>query len=282
MRTAFLGLGRMGRELATHLLAAGYDLTVWNRTVSAADALAFRGAHVAASAAEAIADADVVFTMFFGPDAVREVITSQAPAFAPGALWVDLTTIGPDDAEQFAQWAAEQGVRHVYSPVLGTVKPAHDRALTVLLGGEADAVAVARPIVSLWAAEGRIKEFATARGASTAKLIANLSLAIVAEGIAETLRFGKSQGLTIDEVLDVLPLTLLAPLVAGKADIIRDRSWTENSSFTVDALAKDIGFVTALSNKPTPAADAFAQLLRDARAAGLGSADFTAALRADS
>jgi 3-hydroxyisobutyrate dehydrogenase len=281
MKIAFLGLGRMGRELVNHLLDAGHDVTVWNRTESATAGAAARGARVAHSPAEAIDGAEVVLTMFFGPDVIREVITSQNPAFAAGALWIDLTTIAPDDAEEFATWADDQMIRHVYSPVIGTVKPAHERALTVLLGGNPDAVAAARPIVSLWAAEGKIRTFATARQASTAKLIANLSLAVAAEGVAEALRLGTSADFTTQEVLDLLPLTLLASLMAAKGSIVRDGSWVENSSFTVDALAKDIRFMTTASTMPLPAAEAFAALLAGASAAGLGDADFTAALQDD-
>jgi 3-hydroxyisobutyrate dehydrogenase len=280
VKIAFLGLGRMGRELVNHLLDAGHDVTVWNRTESATADAASRGARVAASPDEAIDGAEVVLTMFFGPDATRQVLTSQDPPFA-GALWIDLTTIAPDDAEEFAAWARDHGVRHVYSPVIGTVRPAHDGALTVLLGGEPDAVASALPVVSLWAAEGKVKIYATPRQASTAKLIANLSLAVLAEGIAEALRLGTSEGFTSQDVLDLLPYTLLAPLVAAKGDIISGGSWSEHSSFTVDALAKDVGFMTGLSNQPLPAVEAFASLLRDAGAAGLGAADFTAALRGD-
>jgi 3-hydroxyisobutyrate dehydrogenase len=281
VKIAFLGLGRMGRELVNHLLDAGHELVVWNRTESATADAAARGARVAVSPAEAIDGAELVLTMFFGPDATREVVTSQNLAFAAGALWIDLTTIAPDDAEEFASWAGDHGVRHVYSPVIGTVKPAHDGTLTVLLGGEPDAVASALPIVSLWAAEDKVKIFATPRQASTAKLIANLSLAVLAEGIAETLRLGKSEGFSSQDVLDLLPFTLLAPLIAAKGAVISGKSWAEHSSFAVDALAKDIGFMTELSNQPLPAVEAFASLLRDASAAGLGAADFTAALRDD-
>ena len=100
MRIAFLGTGPMGTELALHLLR-DHELTVWNRTASRTQRLAEAGAAVASTAAEAVADAELVVTSLFGPDAVRETVI--APSLIPaGVTWVDTTTVSPADAEEFA------------------------------------------------------------------------------------------------------------------------------------------------------------------------------------
>ncbi len=85
----------MGRELVPHLIDAGRRVTVWNRSPEAAETI---GAHVAATAAEAVAEADAVVSVLFGPEAVRETITEAALPWRPGMLWIDVTTVSPADA----------------------------------------------------------------------------------------------------------------------------------------------------------------------------------------
>ena len=98
MRIAFLGTGRMGTELALHLLP-DHELTVWNRTASRTQRLAEAGAAVAGTAVEAVAGAELVVTSLFGPDAVRETVI--VPSLIPdGVTWVDTTTVSPADADR--------------------------------------------------------------------------------------------------------------------------------------------------------------------------------------
>lgn len=94
MKIALLGVGRMGHELGVHLLKAGHELTAWNRTASAVDRLRDAGANQADSPEDAVRDADVLVTVLFGPDTVREVVLSglEIPA---EAVWFDVTTVSP-------------------------------------------------------------------------------------------------------------------------------------------------------------------------------------------
>ena len=101
-RIAFIGLGIMGSPMAKRLLAAGYPLTVWNRTASRAEPFQAEGASVAASPAEAVRDADVVITMLADPTAVREVIDGIARHLRPGATLIEASTIGPQVLEEVA------------------------------------------------------------------------------------------------------------------------------------------------------------------------------------
>jgi len=282
MKVSFLGLGRMGRELVQHVIRGGHDVTVWNRTTSATEGAAAAGARVAGSPAEAVAGAELVVTMFFGPNVVREVLIDPGLEFAPGALWVDATTVSPDDARDFAEWAAGRGLRFVAAPVVGTVGPAHDGTLGTLLGGQADDVAAARAVTDLWSDREKVREFPTPAAALTAKLIANLGVAVVAEGIAEALRLGHAGGLSTGEVLEILPLTQLATQANAKRAILGGKAWSEKVQFAVDALAKDTGFMTALAGAGRlPSVEALAAALAAASEDGLGGADYIAALRGD-
>ncbi|AVH87566.1 Beta-hydroxyacid dehydrogenase, 3-hydroxyisobutyrate dehydrogenase [Corynebacterium camporealensis] len=123
MKIAFLGTGRMGTELARHLLD-DHDVVVWNRTAERAQPLVDAGATLASSPSEAVASADIVVSSLFGPDNVREVIVE--PGLIPdGVTWIDTTTVSPDDARSFAE-AVDS---YVHAPVVGSLGPARDRQL---------------------------------------------------------------------------------------------------------------------------------------------------------
>jgi 3-hydroxyisobutyrate dehydrogenase len=273
MRIAFLGLGRMGRELVAHLIEAGHDVTVWNRTASATEGFP----QVAPSAAEAVRGAGVVFTVLFGPDAVDEVVLDGKLPFGDRALWVDVTSVGPADAARFAAWAGEHGVRYVHSPVIGSLGPAKAGKLAVVLGGPADDVAAARELVSLWADPDRIVVYDDPAHAATAKLIANLALAVSMQGLAEALRLGAGAGMDADQVLAVTGLagTPLSIITGQKGDTIRNGTYAD-TQFSVDLLRKDIRLMVHTADRPLPAlTSAYAAL----EAAGDGSADFSVIAR---
>lgn len=275
MKIAFLGLGRMGTELATHLADSEHDLTVWNRSPEKTEPLAAKGAAVAASPAEAADGADVVITTLFGPPTVREVVLDGDLPFGTDAVWVDITTVSPADARDFAAWAQEAGVAYVHSPVVGSLGPARQRALGVLLGGPAAAVAKVRPLVSLWADPDRIKVHDEPAKAAASKLVANLALATAMQGVAEALRLGRAGGLADEEVLEQLAdKTALAGIVAMKGETVRKGAY-DDAQFSVDALAKDAGLMVATAEAPLPALTAAYAALAQAQAADRGDSDFS-------
>jgi 3-hydroxyisobutyrate dehydrogenase len=281
MKIAFLGLGRMGRELVPHLLDAGHDVTVWNRSPAPAAALAERGASAAATAAEAVAGAEVVMTVLFGPDAVREVVLDGKLPFPDGALWIDVTTVAPADTDEFAQFARANGIPYVHSPVIGSLRPARARALGVLVGGE-DPAAVERAtaIVSTWAGPDRLRTYGSPAHAALGKLVANLAIAATTQGLIESLRLGRSGGLTAEDVLDLLPITALGPIVAIKGDAIRERAW-EDTQFSTNLLAKDALLMLRTSDAPLPALTACLDHLQEAQRAGNGEWDFSVVVATD-
>lgn len=273
MRVAVLGLGRMGRELARHLLGAGHDVSVFNRTPESTRELVGAGATAAPTAAEAVAGAEVVVSVLFGPDAVRAVIVDPGLAIPSGALWIDVTTVGPEDADAFGEWAASRHIRYVHSPVLGSLAPARAGTLGVLLGGPADAVEAATAITTLWADPTRVHRYRTPGQAAAAKLLVNLGLAVATEGLGEALRLGRSSGLTDEQILTVLEKTPLAGVVAAKGQTLREASF-DDAQFTVDALHKDAGLAMAAASGPLPALAAAADALARQQMLGRGRWDF--------
>lgn len=274
MKIAFLGLGRMGAELATHIAASEHDLTVWNRTRAKAEPFDKKGARVATTAAEAVADAQVVVSALFGPATVREVVLSGDLPFADEAVWVDVTTVSPADTRVFEAWAREAGVAYVHSPVVGSLGPAREGSLGVLLGGPAGAVATARQVVSLWADPDRLRAFDEPAKAAASKLVANLALATAMEGVAEALRLGRAGGLSREEVLTQLgDKTPLAAITGLKGDYLRSGEYGE-AQFSTNALAKDAGLMIATADAPLPALTAAYVALEHAKGDGAGERDF--------
>jgi 3-hydroxyisobutyrate dehydrogenase len=273
MKITVLGLGRMGRELVNHLIDAGHDVTVWNRSPVACLPAVGRGARQSLSAADAVDGAEVVVSVLFGPETVREIVLDGVDTFAPGAMWVDVTTVGPTEARDQAAWARERQIRYVQSPVLGTLAPARAGALGVLLGGEPRDIAAARQITDLWAESGRIFELETAEQAAAGKLAVNLGLAVSMQGLTEAIRVASSAGLATSDLLEIVVKTPLAGIAAAKGETVLSGDYGA-AQFTVDALAKDIGLMLD-AIQPLPAAETVQARLLAAQDAGLGDSDFS-------
>ncbi|HEX7352224.1 NAD(P)-dependent oxidoreductase [Brachybacterium sp.] len=234
MRIAFLGTGRMGTELALHLLP-DHELTVWNRTAERTARLAEAGAAVAGTAAEAVDGAALVITSLFGPDAVRETVIAPG-LIPPGTPWVDTTTVSPADAEEFA--AAVAG--YVGVPVVGSLGPARNGALGVYVGTPDAALrAQVVELVSPWADPERLRGVGSSREAAVGKLLANLALAVSAQGLREALALGEATGTSPEATLDMLGGTGLAFIATMKGPFVRGERTTEGGDFTADAIAKD-------------------------------------------
>lgn len=276
MKIAFLGTGLMGTELALHLVK-DHDVVVWNRTSERTERVVAAGASVASSVAVAVAGRPVVVTSLFGPDTVREVITGP-DAVGAGVLWIDSTTVSPEDADEFAAWADARGVRYVHTPVVGTIGPARNGALGVYVGGsDADARAEAEDIVRPWADPVRLKQVDSAAKAAGAKLLANLALAVSLQGLAEALRLGKAEGFTAEEVLDLLEYTGLAfPAKMKRAQVLSGEF--DDAHFTADALAKDIRLMLRSTPDPLPATTAALEALTREQRAGRGASDISVLL----
>ena len=241
---AFLGLGVMGYPMAGHLARAGHRVTVYNR--SAAKAAQWVGEHGHASAATpaaASAGADLVFACVGNDDDLRSVVLGEQGAFKgmkPGAVFVDHTTASAEVARELNAVALAQGLHFVDAPVSGGNLGAINGALTVMCGGDAAAFGAMKPVAMAFA------KAVTLLGASgagqLAKMVNQVAIAGLVQGLAEAIAFGQKAGLDMRAVLDVIgkgaaqswQMDNRGPtMVDGKFDF----------GFAVDWMRKDLGLV---------------------------------------
>jgi 3-hydroxyisobutyrate dehydrogenase-like beta-hydroxyacid dehydrogenase len=205
-RVAFLGLGTMGFPMAGHLARAGHELAVWNRSAGRAERfVASRPARAAASPAEAARGASLVFVCV-GRDAdVREVVLGPQGALAglaPGAVLVDHTTASAELARELEGLARERGAGFVDAPVSGGQAGAEQGVLTIMAGGEEESFARALPALGCYARF--VRRLGPAGSGQLAKMVNQICIAGVLEGLAEGLHFAEAAGLDAAAVVEVI------------------------------------------------------------------------------
>jgi len=236
MRVAFLGLGIMGRPMASNLVKAGHEVTVWNRTAGKA----IEGARTASSPAEAAAGAEVIWTcvsdtkavenVLFGPQGVHE-------SLAAGQVIVDSSTISPSATRQFAERVRAKGVQYVDAPVTGSKVGAENGALIFIVGGEESAIEKLKP---LFAATGKkfFRMGETSKG-QVAKLAMNLQIALIYEGFAEALTLAAKLGVDASTMLPLIEASMVrSGVVEYKAPFVLKRDFSPN--FPLRLMRKDI------------------------------------------
>ncbi|WP_456280464.1 NAD(P)-dependent oxidoreductase [Cupriavidus sp. JZ107] len=242
MRVAFLGLGVMGFHMAGHLAAKGHQVTVYNRTASKAQAWVERfGGQSAATPALAARDAELVCSCVGNDDDLRAVLTGPDGAFdgAPaGCIFVDHTTASANVARELYERAKARGLHFIDAPVSGGESGAQNGVLTVMCGGDEAVFARAEPVISAFArAVTRIGGPGTGQ---LAKMVNQISIAGLLEGLSEAIAFGQRAGLDMPLVLSVISkgaagswqLENRGPtMVEGKFDF----------GFAVDWMRKDLG-----------------------------------------
>jgi len=270
MKIAFLGTGRMGSELALHVMKS-HEVTVWNRTPERAQPLVDEGAQLADSPAAAVDGAEVIITSLFGPDDIREVVISQN-LIPQGVTWIDTTTVSPEAAREFAD-AVDS---YVHAPVVGSLIPARNGELGVYVGTPDDARReVALEIARPWAGENKLIGVDSAAKAATGKLLANLALSVTAQGVLEALSLGEAEGLGEEETLKMLDITGLAFMKNMKAPFILGERETAPGDFTVDALCKDSKLMVDTAKQELPAVQAAIKNFERQQELGHGDEDFS-------
>ncbi|WP_296494856.1 NAD(P)-dependent oxidoreductase [Rhodoferax sp.] len=251
-RVAFLGLGVMGHPMAGHLAGAGHQVTVYNRTAAKAlawcqeyqgDAGSSGTVNHAPTPCLAAHGADLVFCCVGNDDDLRSVALGGEGAFVgmkPGAVFVDHTTASANVARELYAAAKTQGLHFVDAPVSGGQAGAQNGALTVMCGGDLAAFETAQPVAMVFS---RACTYLGESGAGQlAKMVNQISIAGLVQGLAEAIAFGQKAGLDMNLVLDVIGKGAAQSwqldnrgktMVADKFDF----------GFAVDWMRKDLGLV---------------------------------------
>lgn len=278
----FIGLGIMGARQAANLRRAGFELTVYNRTRQRAEAWAAEhGGHVAATPRELAERSDVVITMVVDGGQVRELLLGDDGALAaarPGALFVDMSTIAPEDARRLGAALAERGHGFIDAPVTGSAPKAQDGTLTIMAGGADEDVARATPLFEAMG-ELIVHVGEVGRGQQV-KVISNAVAAVNCATLAQGLVVARREGLDLEALMRVLG--------AGAANSqmlqLKGRPMLEHDFeplFKLEHMLKDVFFCLEEARR-AGAAFPFAALAGELYAAGAGSGlaerDFAAVL----
>ena len=199
---AFLGLGNMGGPMAANLVAAGHAVRGFDPVAAAARAAAEKGATVFDTAAEAVADADVVITMLPNGDLVKRCYADILPVAKPGTLFIDSSTISVDDARDVNKLAAGHGFDQLDAPVSGGVKGAVAGTLAFMVGGSDVAVDAARPVLDPMA--GKVVHCGSAGAGQAAKVCNNMVLAVQQIAVGEAFVLAEKLGLSAQALFDVI------------------------------------------------------------------------------
>ncbi|WP_281363069.1 NAD(P)-dependent oxidoreductase [Neptunomonas phycophila] len=242
MKVAFIGLGTMGYPMAGHLAAAGHDVTVYNRTQSKAQSwVAEFSGQLTLTPKEAAREASIVFVCVGNDDDLREVTSGSdgvLKSLMPGAVLVDHTTASAEAAREISEKAAEVNVQFLDAPVSGGQAGAENGVLSVMVGGSDEAFAIARPVMEAYGKS--IKLLGSVGSGQLAKMVNQICIAGLLQGLAEGVQFAQKAGLDAHQVFELIQHGAAGSwqmanrhktMLAGEYDF----------GFAVDWMRKDLG-----------------------------------------
>ncbi len=241
MKIGFAGLGVMGAPMARHLIEGGHEVAGFNRSPEKARAWASAtGGRFAATVAEAATGAELFILCVGDDDDVRQVVTAALPALAPNAVLVDHTTTSARVAREMAELTAEQGAFFIDAPVSGGQAGAETGQLSVMAGGDATALARIEPVLMHYSKA--VKHMGPSGAGQLTKMVNQIAIAGVVQGLAEAVHFAQTAGLDTDAVYDAVS--------KGAAQSWQmDNRWKTAAEgrfdfgFAVDWMRKDLGLV---------------------------------------
>jgi len=272
-KVGFIGLGIMGAAMARNLLKAGFELGVWNRTAAKAEALGREGAAVAESPAALAAASDVVVICVSDTPDVEEVLFGAggaAEGLRPGSLVVDCSTISPSQTRAFAARLAEEGVSMLDAPVSGGSEGAARGTLSIMVGGEADQVARAMPILE---AMGKsIIHVGPSGAGQMVKLVNQILVVNSMMAVGEAFLFAQAGGLDLEKTLQAVEGGAAGSwTLTNRGPQIIHRDW--RPGFMIDLQEKDLRLILQAADEmgiPLPASALIFQLYRSLQTLGYG------------
>lgn len=278
MRVAVLGTGRMGGAMVGTLAREGFDVVVWNRGRAKAEAATSgTGASVTASPASAVADADVVISSLADDAAVEAVYTEAMEALHAPQIVLEMSTISPSTSRRVAAEVAERGATLLDAPVSGSVSLVEAGQLTIMVGGDAEDLERARPVLE--ALSAKLLHVGPLGSGATMKLAVNALVHGINEALAESLVLAELAGVERTTAYEVFASGAgAAPFVLYKRASY-ERPDETPVAFSLDLVAKDLELILGLATEvdaPMPQAAANREAVRAAIAAGLGERDLSA------
>jgi 3-hydroxyisobutyrate dehydrogenase-like beta-hydroxyacid dehydrogenase len=282
-KVAFLGLGVMGFPMAGHLVAKGHDVAVWNRTAAkAADWAVKHKGRSAATPAEAARGAEFVMACVGNDDDLRSVCVGPDGAFAgmtPGAIFVDHTTVSAKITARLAGQAATTGIAFLDAPVSGGQAGAENGQLSIMCGGDPADYARAEPVLAAYARICRL--IGPTGSGQLAKMMNQICIAGLMQGLSEALAFGQKAGLDGEKVVEVI-----SQGAAGSWQMAnRHKTMLKGEfdfGFAVDWMRKDLGICLATADEigaRLPVTALVDQFYKDVQLMGGGRGDTSSLIR---
>jgi 3-hydroxyisobutyrate dehydrogenase len=276
MRIGLVGLGRMGAAMSYRLRQQGFDVVGWDQNTATTRTLAESGLRIAPNARAVADDCEIVISIITEDHGVRQIFTGVAgflEADVRGKLFIEMSTLQPMTGRELALVVEAKGARLIESPVLGTIPQVRDGKLFALVGGRAEDLELARPVLEKMTR--RIAHMGPNGSGYAMKLAVNLGLGAYIQALSESLALGAKQGLTLDQMLEVLQE---APYASGwlksKIDVLK--GGTAEKTLDIGTLRKDVMSAVAtgaLTGVPMPLSAGTLTSLSAAVANGLGAGD---------
>lgn len=278
MRIGFLGLGKMGTPMALHLIAAGHELSVWNRTEGRTKPLLLEGAIAAATPAEAELGADAVVTMLFDDAANEEVLFGSnglMDALSPGSLHICCSTISVALSERLTAEHAKRGIDFVAAPVFGRPSVAEQGKLWIVAAGKESAIERARPVLEPLS-RGISVVGTEPWQAHAVKLGGNFMICAMIHTMSEAFVYAEAQGIPPATFLETVNSALFqSPFYALYGGVMLQPP--EQPGATVALGAKDVGLLRAAAaakHTRSSLADTLAEVFAEAQRAGMSNEDW--------
>jgi 3-hydroxyisobutyrate dehydrogenase-like beta-hydroxyacid dehydrogenase len=282
MKIGFLGTGKMGTPMAMRLLAAGFELSVWNRSEGRAKPLIREGAIAAATPAEAELGADAVITMLFDDEAHEEVLfgaNGLLDALSPGSLHISCSTISVALSERLTAEHAKRGIDFVAAPVFGRPNIAAEGRLWIVVAGAESAVERARPVLEPMS-RGISVVGKEPRMAHAVKLGGNFLISAMILSLSESFVYAQGQGIEPAIFMETVNSALFqSPFYAAYGKVILDPP--KEAGAPIELGAKDMALLReAAASRHTrlSLANALAEIFADAKREGLGGEDWAGGL----
>jgi 3-hydroxyisobutyrate dehydrogenase len=277
MRVAVLGLGIMGSAIGKNLCARGFAVSGWNRSSGMGSPLEAAGGSLAESAASAVNGAGFVITMLSDGGAVEQTMSAQVlRAMAPGAIWIQMSTVGIEATDRLARLASAAAVPFVDAPVLGTRQPAEEAKLIILGSGRAELQARCQTVFA--AISARVLWLGESGAGSRLKLVANQWSTGVVAVLAETLTLARSLAVPPESFFDLIDGSVFGmPYARLKGSLMLAGDYPP--SFPLALASKDVGLALSaagLAGRELPVTSAIRQQYCLAEREGHGRDDLAA------